>query len=118
MAGVTKLFRPGFDILFLNKYFRVTSTDLSDHFLLRCGKKCPDLSFITLDVADIKTNDSLDCIYANKVLHHLTALELRKSLLQQIKALSIESVIAHSFWIDVERLDFSCCQPLVVIALN
>lgn len=93
---------PGFDISFLKEHYQVTGSDLSDQFLIHCKEKFPDLPFMRLDASNIQTNDSFDCIYSNKVLHHLTESELQKSLLQQTKVLTPEGLIAHSFWIGDE----------------
>ncbi|WP_028864031.1 class I SAM-dependent methyltransferase [Psychromonas aquimarina] len=93
---------PGFDIPFLNEHYQVTGSDLSDEFLRRCKNKFPAISFLKLDAADIDVREQFDCIYSNKVLHHLTQDELALSLLQQKKALSTNGIIAHSFWIGDE----------------
>ncbi len=90
---------PGNDINNLDKKYIVTGSDLSDEFLLRCKKKHPDIPFIKLDAVSIKTDDIFDCIFSNKVLHHLTPDELEKSLDRQISVITKNGIFAHTFWL-------------------
>ncbi len=90
---------PGNDITYLKNHFSVTGSDLSDEFLKRCKKKFKDLSFIKLDAISINTNKNYDCIFSNKVLHHLTIEELEKSLKRQQKVIKSSGIFAHTFWI-------------------
>ena len=98
---------PGFDIAFLRERYQVTGSDLSDEFLARCRKKFPDVTFLKIDAMNINVSEKYDCIYSNKVLHHLTEDELAKSLVEQIKSLSEGGVIAHSFWIGEESMEMN-----------
>lgn len=93
---------PGFDIPFLNKHYRVTGSDLSEEFLNRLKRKYRDVPFLKLDAKTVTTKSTFDCIYSNKVLHHLTREELLLSLSNQIKILASDGIIAHSFWIGDE----------------
>lgn len=93
---------PGFDIPFLNEHYHVTGSDFSDEFLVRCKEKYPDINFIKIDARNIDTSTEYDCIYSNKVLHHLTRGELSSSLLAQAGILSPGGMIAHSFWLGEE----------------
>ena len=79
---------PGNDIQFLKRFYKVTGSDLSDEFLKRCTKKFPDTQFLKLDAKTINLPEQFNCIYSNKVLHHLTEEELVTSLLKQKKALT------------------------------
>jgi cyclopropane fatty-acyl-phospholipid synthase-like methyltransferase len=90
---------PGNDITYLKKYYTVTGSDLSDEFLKRCKKRFNDLSFIKLDAISIDTNEAYDCIFSNKVLHHLTKEELEKSIKRQQKVIKSNGIFAHTFWI-------------------
>lgn len=90
---------PGNDIAHLQKKYNVTGSDLSDEFLLRCNKRLPELSFIKLDAVSIKTDKVFDCIFSNKVLHHLTLEELEKSFKQQKNAIKPNGIFAHTFWL-------------------
>ena len=94
----------GFDIEYLDKNYEVTGSDLSDEFLKYCTLKFPTITFIKSNALDLKLNETFDCIYSNKVLHHLTKDELEDSLTQQENILSKDGLIAHSFWIGKENL--------------
>lgn len=98
---------PGFDIPFLKEHYRVTGSDLSDEFLKRCRAKYPDISFLKVDVKNINVPGKYDCIFSNKVLHHLTESELALSLLEQVNALSSNGIIAHTFWIGEESQEMN-----------
>lgn len=93
----------GLDIEYLKARYSVTGSDISDAFLSVCRDKHPNISFLKLDAQKIETNAMFDCIYSNKVLHHLTKAALKESLLQQAKLLSRDGIIAHSFWIGDEN---------------
>lgn len=93
---------PGFDLAFLKEHYRVTGSDLSDEFLTRLKKKYPAIPFRKVDATMMALDETFDCIYSNKVLHHLTAEELSASLLNQAKRLTPGGLIAHSFWIGEE----------------
>ena len=90
---------PGNDINYLQRKYTVTGSDLSDEFLLRCKKKYAEVSFIKLDAVLIKVNKKFDCVFSNKVLHHLTLENLRKSLKRQQKVIMKNGIIAHTFWL-------------------
>lgn len=89
----------GLDMPFLTEHYQVTGSDLSKEFLSRCVQKFPDTLFIQLNAVTVNINDQFDCIYSNKVLHHLTEDELVESLNNQAKHLNPDGIIAHSFWI-------------------
>ena len=93
---------PGFDIPFLKKHYQVTGSDFSEEFLMRCKDKFPDINFIKADAKNIDINEKFDCVYSNKVLHHLTKDEFSLSLLAQAGILSPDGIIAHSFWLGEE----------------
>jgi len=89
----------GLDIEYLKRVYSITGSDLSEAFLNVCKEKHPDVPFLKLNVQKLEVNELYDCIYSNKVLHHLTREELKESLLQQAKILSSKGLIAHSFWL-------------------
>jgi cyclopropane fatty-acyl-phospholipid synthase-like methyltransferase len=93
---------PGFDIPFLNTRYLVTGSDFSEEFLIRCKRKFSGINFLKIDVKHIDIKEKFDCIYSNKVLHHLTEAELSLSLLEQAEVLSPDGMIAHSFWMGEE----------------
>jgi len=100
LASVLELGSGGaLDIEFLKKHYDVTGSDLSDAFLDICQKKHPEVPFLKLDAQKLNLNQAFDCIYSNKVLHHLTPDALRASLKQQASALNPNGLIAHSFWL-------------------
>ena len=90
---------PGNDIIHLKEKYRVMGSDLSDEFLQRCKKRFPEISFMKLDAINIETDRTFDCIFSNKVLHHLNREELKKSLIRQQKIVVSDGIIAHTFWI-------------------
>lgn len=94
---------PGFDLPFLSAHYHVTGSDFSDEFLSRCKEKFKLLDFLKLDAKNLELNKKFDCIYSNKVLHHLTEQELSLSLLSQAGVLSTDGIIAHSFWMGDEN---------------
>jgi len=93
---------PGFDIPFLAEHYQVTGSDLSEEFLRRCKMKFPAVEFLHLDVKTVNVTGKYDCIYSNKVLHHLTEDELSLSLGEQANVLTQNGIVAHSFWIGEE----------------
>jgi len=89
---------PGKDLNILKKDYKVTGSDISDIFLERYHKKHPDADLIHLDAVTLKTKRKFDCIYSNKVLHHITTSELKKSIKKQKQLLNTEGMLLHSFW--------------------
>lgn len=63
---------PGVDLGILENYFRVAGSDTSQFFLDRYRESHPDSDLLLLDAVTLETQRSFDCIYSNKVLHHLT----------------------------------------------
>ena len=90
---------PGNDINTLHEKYKVTGSDLSEEFLVRCKKRFPGTPFIKLDAVSIKTDTIFDCIFSNKVLHHLTPDELEKSLKRQQNIIVNNGIFAHTFWL-------------------
>ena len=90
---------PGNDIYYLKKKYKVSGSDLSDEFLIRCKKKHSDVPFINLDAVSIKTDKLFDCVFSNKVLHHLTLEELEKSFKRQQEVVVTNGLFAHTFWL-------------------
>jgi cyclopropane fatty-acyl-phospholipid synthase-like methyltransferase len=95
---------PGNDINYLNKKYSVTGSDLSDEFLIRCKKKHKDIPFIKLDAVSIRTDKSFNCIFSNKVLHHLTLEELEKSFKRQQEVIVQNGLFSHTFWLGDKEL--------------
>ncbi|WP_299291183.1 trans-aconitate 2-methyltransferase [Nitrosopumilus sp.] len=89
---------PGKDLDILSKTFTVTGSDYSQVFLDRYKKENPESDLLKLDAATLDTERTFDCIYSNKVLHHLPREELKKSIQRQAKILNPNGIIFHSFW--------------------
>ena len=89
---------PGKDLDILSKTFTVTGSDNSQIFLDRYKKHNPNADVLKLDAVTLSTNRNFDCIYSNKVLHHLTREDLRKSFQRQKEILNLNGIAFHSFW--------------------
>ena len=91
---------PGKDLDILKKYYQVTGSDFSKHFLdiYKENHKETDLDLLLLDAKKLDIDKKFDCIYTNKVLYHLTEKELIKSLNQQKYLLNDKGLLLHSFW--------------------
>lgn len=90
---------PGNDIEYLHKKYQVTGSDLSEEFLRRCKKRFESIAFLKLDVISIDTDKKFECIFSNKVLHHLTIEELEESLKRQQEVIAPNGIFAHTFWL-------------------
>lgn len=89
---------PGTDWAILNEFYSVTGSDNSSEFLKHLIEKHPSGKFLNLDAITIKSNQTFDGIYSNKVLHHLRDNELAESIKRQSEILNVNGVICHSFW--------------------
>ena len=89
---------PGKDLDILSKTFTVTSSDYSQIFLDRYKKQNPNADLLKLDAVTILTDRIFDCIYSNKVLHHVTREDLKKSFQRQKEILNPNGIAFHSFW--------------------
>lgn len=96
---------PGKDIQNLKDYYNIIASDLSDEFISRINKRFPYIRCLKLDAVSIKTDEKFDCIYSNKVLHHLKVDELIKSFKRQQKLIKSDGLFAHSFWIGEEDFE-------------
>lgn len=89
---------PGVDLELLSLSYQVTGSDNSQTFLDIYRQTNPDADLLLLDAITIETSFKFDCIYSNKVLHHLSADELAQSFLRQKEILNPGGVLLHSFW--------------------
>lgn len=89
---------PGTDWKILSKDFNVVGFDNSSEFLNYLKTNNPKGKFIELDAVTLETKQKFDCIYSNKVLHHLDDKELRVSIKRQSEILNPGGIICHSFW--------------------
>lgn len=89
---------PGKDLDILSKTYAVTGSDNSQIFLDRYKGKNQNADLLKLDAVTLSTNRTFDCIYSNKVLHHLTTEDLKISLKKQKEILNPNGISFHSFW--------------------
>ena len=89
---------PGVDLELLSKSYQVTGSDNAQTFLDIYRQKDPKAGLLLLDAVSIETDFKFDGIYSNKVLHHLSADELKNSFLRQRDILNPEGILLHSFW--------------------
>jgi len=101
---------PGKDLDIMKKDFKVTGSDISAIFLERYIKKHPEADLIYLDAVTLNTKRKFDCIYSNKVLHHITTKELKASIKRQKKLLNPNGILFHSFWRGDNEEDYKGLQ--------
>ena len=89
---------PGKDLDILRKNYTVTGSDNSQIFLDRYKKQNPNVDLLKLDVVTLFTDKIFDCLYSNKVLHHITREDLKKSFQRQKEILTPNGITFHSFW--------------------
>ena len=89
---------PGKDMDILKKSYAVTGSDNSQVFLDRYNETHQDTDLLLLDAVTMETDRTFDCIYSNKVLHHLTKENLKKSFQRQKEMLNQDGILFHSFW--------------------
>lgn len=90
---------PGNDIAKLKNNYTVTGSDLSDEFIKLCKNRYPDVDFLKLDAVKIKTDQKYDCLFSNKVLHHITKPELEQSFKRHQSVIKENGLFAHTFWL-------------------
>lgn len=98
---------PGKDFELLSQSFRVTGSDNSKVFLERYRRTNPEADLVLLDAVTMDIDRRFDCIYSNKVLHHLTKAELKESLENQLKILNPGGLLFHSLWYGDQEEEFS-----------
>ena len=89
---------PGKDLDLLQKKYTVTGSDSSEVFLDLYRKKNPKTDLLNIDALSLNTDRKFDCIYSNKVLHHLERDELPRSLERQCELLNPDGIAFHTFW--------------------
>jgi ubiquinone/menaquinone biosynthesis C-methylase UbiE len=83
---------PGTDLGILAETYQVTGSDTSEVFLRRYREKHPEAEVFNLDAVTININRTFDCVYSNKVLYHLSPVDLRASLERQRAVLREEGL--------------------------
>ena len=89
---------PGKDLALLAEAYAATGSDSSEVFLRRFRRDHPEADLLLLDAVTLATEQRFDAIYSNKVLHHLSVVELRTSLRRQAARLNGNGLVLHSFW--------------------
>lgn len=89
---------PGKDYAAIKDSYDVTASDASDIFVRHLKHTYRDARVLKLDAQNFQVDSLYDAILSNKVLQHLTTLELKQSLESQYAALTEEGMIIHSFW--------------------
>lgn len=89
---------PGKDLDLLAKKYIVTGSDSSDVFLNLYKGKNPDADLLNLDAISLKTDRIFNCIFSNKVLHHLSRDDMYKSLVRQLDLLEDCGISFHTLW--------------------
>ncbi len=89
---------PGTDWQILAENYEVTGSDLSKEFLNHLNNLYPEGDFVQINASTLQIERKFDCIFSNKVLHHLTDEELTQSIKRQYELLNEGGVICHSFW--------------------
>lgn len=89
---------PGNDFELLKKDFQVIGSDYSKEFLNRLNTLYSNETFLELNAITLKTTETFNAIYSNKVFQHLTNQEMETSLGRQSEILNNKGVICHSFW--------------------
>jgi len=97
---------PGKDLDILAVDYDVTGSDNSNIFLEMYRKQNPEADLLKLDAVTLETDRKFDCIYTNKVLHHLTKADLVRSLLRQKALLAEKGLLMHSFWLGDKDEEF------------
>lgn len=89
---------PGVDLDILAERSTATGSDNSAVFLDLYRERHPKADLLQLDALTIDTERRFDCIYSNKVLHHLRREDLSVSFVRQRKVLQDGGIACHSFW--------------------
>lgn len=89
---------PGRDFDILKKFYTATGSDNSKLFLENYKKQNKKADLLKLDAVTLRTSRRFDGIFSNKVLHHLTKRDLRKSIKRQTEIINPGGIAFHSFW--------------------
>jgi len=97
---------PGNDFAWLSQLYTVTGSDYSREFIGRAEKRFPGADLQVLDGIKLNTDKVFDALFSSKVYQHINLEELESSLNKQLKILSEDGLILHSFWIGGSEMDF------------
>lgn len=90
---------PGKDLDNIRQAYDVVGSDYSFVFAELYKRSHPEVKVMVLDAINIKTSRPFDCIYTNKVLHHLNEKDLKKSIKRQHEVLNPGGIVFHTFWL-------------------
>ena len=88
----------GKDLDLLTQFYITTGSDNSQSFLDLYRKHNSESDLLLLDAATLKTDRKFNCIYSNKVLHHLSRKQLKDSFNRQKAILNKNGFLLHTFW--------------------
>ncbi len=97
----------GKDLDILRKEYEVTGSDRSQIFIDLYRKKHPNINIKKVDAVKMNIDNEFDCIYSNKVLHHLTKDELKLSFKNQHRVLKKNGILFHSFWLGDKEEEYN-----------
>ena len=89
---------PGTDLEILSKRYEVTGSDNSNLFIETYRRVNPEADLMLLDAVTLETDRRFDCLFSNKVLHHLQRADLESSIPRQAELLEDGGLLAHAFW--------------------
>ncbi|MBR8534603.1 class I SAM-dependent methyltransferase [Carboxylicivirga sediminis] len=89
---------PGKDLDNIRQKYNVIGSDYSFVFAELYKRQHPEIKVMVLDAVTIKTKLHFDCIYSNKVMHHLTTSDFKQSLARQAEILNSKGLVLHTFW--------------------
>lgn len=89
----------GLDLLDLSQNYQVIGSDFSPVFVSDFRREHPEIPVYELNAVDFSLNKKFDCIYSNKVLYHLSAVDFQKSLQIQAEHLSENGIIFLTLWL-------------------
>ncbi|MCG8581653.1 MAG: class I SAM-dependent methyltransferase [Bacteroidales bacterium] len=89
---------PGKDLDNIRTKYDVVGSDYSFVFAELYKRSHPEIKIKVLDAVTIRIKQTFDCIYTNKVLHHLSHDDVKKSISRQAEVLNENGLVLHTFW--------------------
>ena len=93
---------PGNDFALLIRRYEATASDYSPAFLSMLADRFPHHPAKMIDVRTPEMDQTFDAVYSNKVLHHLTHVELAQSFAYQSRLLKPGGFAFHLIWQELE----------------
>ncbi len=100
----------GKDLELLAQSYTVVGSDYSQFFVDKFNEKQTGIKVMLLDAIKMEINLTFDCIYSNKVLHHLTREEFKISLYNQARCLNQNGIIFMTLWRGEYKEELLCEQ--------